>query len=65
MSRLSAEEMILRVFDNAGEYGPAVGVARTARWKRAVDYKLEPPPAVGAIRFYLDRHLSSIVRFAK
>ncbi|KAK4494721.1 hypothetical protein PRZ48_014077 [Zasmidium cellare] len=46
---LSVSEKILREWDMSNQYGPAIGIARLKRWKRANMLGLEPPIEVLAV----------------
>jgi len=39
-------ERKLRIFDLNPRFGPFVGIKRIDRWKRAEDFKLNPPMAI-------------------
>jgi len=45
---------VLRVFDLTSEYGPCVGLSRLARWERAREWGLNPPPEVKEILLTLE-----------
>lgn len=45
----SDEEVLLRKFDLAMEYGPNTGVSRLQRWQRAEQFGLRPPAYVPEI----------------
>ncbi|KAG7093140.1 hypothetical protein E1B28_009423 [Marasmius oreades] len=44
--RIKDEQQTLREFDLNGKWGPAVGLTRLERWKRAIDLGLSPPKNV-------------------
>ncbi|KAF2162606.1 hypothetical protein M409DRAFT_68924 [Zasmidium cellare ATCC 36951] len=46
---LTVSEKILREWDMSNQYGPAIGIARLKRWKRANMLGLEPPIEVLAV----------------
>jgi hypothetical protein len=46
---LPLHEKILRHFDLSSQYGPCIGIARLARWRRANNLGLEPPIEVLAV----------------
>ncbi|KAF2083551.1 putative DNA polymerase delta subunit 4 [Saccharata proteae CBS 121410] len=46
---LTLYEKVLREFDMSGQFGPAIGITRTKRWKRAQKLKLNPPTEVLAV----------------
>lgn len=43
---LRPEERRLRLFDLDKRFGPCIGMTRTARWQRAFELGLNPPPHV-------------------